>query len=197
MFVKICGMTTAEAVEAAVEAGVDALGFVFAPSVRQLTPSQAQRLAAGLPTEVLRVAVMHHPTAEQFGEVSAVFPLDVLQTDAEDLPVLHLPPHCAALPVYRDGAVPAGRLQPRILFESSSSGSGQTADWRQARTLASSTQLILAGGLDADNVAAAIAYVRPWGVDVSSGVELVRGRKDPHKIKEFVARVRAAEEELC
>jgi phosphoribosylanthranilate isomerase len=80
------------------------------------------------------------------------------------------------------------------LFEGSDSGSGATADWLEARELASATELVLAGGLDARNVERAIRYVKPWGVDVSSGVEARRGEKDPAKIKEFVTRVRAAEE---
>ena len=75
------------------------------------------------------------------------------------------------------------------------SGSGQTADWDEARRLAPRTALILAGGLTPDNVAEAIGLVAPWGVDVSSGVERRRGEKDPAKIKEFVARVRALEED--
>jgi phosphoribosylanthranilate isomerase len=80
------------------------------------------------------------------------------------------------------------------LFEGAVSGSGRTADWEEARELALGTELILAGGLDAGNVTAAIRAVRPWGVDVSSGVERRRGEKDAGKIKEFVARVRALEE---
>jgi phosphoribosylanthranilate isomerase len=81
-----------------------------------------------------------------------------------------------------------------LLFEGAVSGSGRTADWTEARALAAETQLILAGGLDAANVRAAIEAVRPWGVDVSSGVERRRGEKDSVKIREFVARVRAMEE---
>jgi phosphoribosylanthranilate isomerase len=80
-----------------------------------------------------------------------------------------------------------------MLFEGKLSGSGETADWDEARQLAQHSQLILAGGLNPQNVAAAIAQVRPWGVDVSSGVEHSRGRKDPARIHEFIARVRALE----
>jgi phosphoribosylanthranilate isomerase len=83
-----------------------------------------------------------------------------------------------------------------LLFEGRVSGSGATADWDEARTLARGTELILAGGLDADNVAAAVEYVRPFGVDVSSGVESERGKKDPRKVTEFIARVRALENDL-
>ena len=107
---------------------------------------------------------------------------------------LELPEECSLLPVYRNGRVPRATEYPaRLLFEGSLSGSGETADWAEARELAPHTQLILAGGLDADNVAAAVDSVRPWGVDVSSGVEREKGRKDPGRISEFVARVRALE----
>jgi phosphoribosylanthranilate isomerase len=195
VFVKICGMNSAEAVAAAVEAGADALGFVFAPSPREVTPERAVELCAGLPAAVTRVAVLRHPSAAHWRRVVDVFAPDWLQTDAEDLAAIELPAGCAALPVFRDGGVPpAGNRPARLLFEGTVSGSGQTADWDEARGLARGSQLILAGGLDADNVAAAIRAVQPWGVDVSSGVERRRGEKDAGKIKAFVARVRALEE---
>jgi phosphoribosylanthranilate isomerase len=95
--------------------------------------------------------------------------------------------------VYRDGRSPQSP-PARLLFEGARSGSGRTADWEEARSLAARTQLILAGGLAAANVADAIRHVRPWGVDVSSGVEKRRGEKDPRLIHEFVARVRATQE---
>jgi phosphoribosylanthranilate isomerase len=79
------------------------------------------------------------------------------------------------------------------LFEGAVSGSGTTADWDEARALTHASELVLAGGLTPDNVAAAIEYVQPWGVDVSSGVERSRGVKDPARITQFVARVRAME----
>jgi phosphoribosylanthranilate isomerase len=198
VFVKICGITTDDAVAAAVGAGADALGFVFAPSPRRLAPLQATQLAAGLPPSVLRVAVLHHPEPVLFAEVMEVFAPDVVQSDAEDFAALALPSGCRALPVYRSGAPrPTAGYPDRLLFESGTSGSGETADWQEARQWARQTRLILAGGLDPGNVASAIAAVRPWGVDVSSGVEWARGRKDPSKIIEFVARARAAEEESC
>ena len=121
-----------------------------------------------------------------------VFAPDWLQTDAEDLPAIDLPERCTPLPVYRSAAVPAA-MPRRMLYEGTVSGSGRTANWDEARTLAERTQLILAGGLDTGNVAEAIHRVRPWGVDVSSGVERARGEKDPGMIREFVARVRAIE----
>ena len=190
VFVKICGITSEAAAAAALEAGADALGFVFAESPREVTPERASKLAAGVPKGVKRVAVLRHPPRELVKRVLDVFAPDWLQTDAEDLADIELPRGCFALPVYRDGRSPESP-PARLLFEGTKSGSGRTADWDEAHALASRTELILAGGLDTANVADAIRRVQPWGVDVSSGVEKRRGEKDPQMIHEFIARVRA------
>jgi phosphoribosylanthranilate isomerase len=195
MFVKICGITTLEAAEAAVLAGADALGFVFAPSPREIVPERAAALCAGLPPTVVRVAVMRHPTADLVRRVCESFAPDWLQTDADDFATLTLPADCLPLPVYRDArAATAAALPPRMLFESASSGSGDLADWDAAQSVARRTQVILAGGLTAENIGEAIREVRPWGIDVSSGVEVRRGEKDPRMIGDFVARVRDLED---
>jgi len=194
MFVKICGVTDRAALDAAVDAGADAVGFVFAESVREIEPARARELCRDLPAGVLRVAVMRHPTPEQFKAVIDEFAPDWVQTDAGDLAGLKLPAAIGALPVYRDGdAIAVDSLPGRLLFEGRVSGSGETADWEEAGRLAARTEVILAGGLSDANVGAAIAAVRPFGVDVSSGVEIARGRKDPRRIREFVARIRAME----
>jgi phosphoribosylanthranilate isomerase len=194
MFVKICGMNSPEAVAAAVEAQVDALGFVFAESPREVTVEQAKALCAGLPSNIVRIAVMRHPHKEHWQRVVEGFEPNWLQTDAEDFRWITLPPSCQALHVYRDTNAPADSdLPDRLLYEGTHSGSGRVADWDEAHGLARVAEVILAGGLTADNVEDAIRFVRPWGVDVSSGVERERGVKDPDKIKEFVARVRAIE----
>jgi phosphoribosylanthranilate isomerase len=194
MFVKICGMNSAEAIEAAVGAGVDALGFVFAESPRQVTPERAKELCASVPANILRIAVMRHPHKEHWERVIEIFEPNWLQTDADDFRWIKLPKTCTALPVYRDSNAPADSdLPDRLLFEGTHSGSGRVADWDEANGLAHVAEVILAGGLTADNVAEAVRFVRPWGVDVSSGVERAPGEKDPEKIKEFVARVRAIE----
>jgi phosphoribosylanthranilate isomerase len=209
IWVKICGLTTRDAVEAAVAGGADAIGFVFAASKRQVTATQATQLAHDVPPSIPRVAVMLHPTQSQLDEVWSAFRPDVLQTDAEDLEALRVPAELAVMPVLRGGVglkpdlQPAANVggcavgrasarHPRILFEGPLSGSGSTSDWRSAAQLARTTELVLAGGLNASNVAAAIAAVRPFGVDVSSGVEASPGVKDPTKIHEFVRRARAA-----
>jgi phosphoribosylanthranilate isomerase len=192
VFVKICGMNSPEAVEAAVAAGADAIGFVFAESPRQVTPEQAKALCANVPAHVVRVAVMRHPHKEQWERALEIFEPNWLQTDADDFRWIKLPKTCVALPVYRDSNAPADSdLPDRLLYEGTQSGTGKVADWDEASGLARVAEVILAGGLTVDNVAEAVRFVRPWGVDVSSGVERARGEKDPEKIKEFVARVRA------
>lgn len=194
MFVKICGLTDEPAIAAALEAGADALGFVFAESPREISPRRARELCRSVPTAMIRVAVMHHPSRDRYAEVIDDFAPDWIQTDAVDFASLPAAAEPEALPVFRDGET-AGltRFPPRLLFEGRVSGSGETADWDEAERVARESELILAGGLDADNVEAALARIRPFGVDVSSGVEIERGRKDPAKIREFVARVRAWE----
>lgn len=193
MFVKICGITDVDAAQAAASAGADALGFVFAPSARRVSPQRACQLCERLPPSILRVAVMLHPTEAQWANVRDAFAPDWLQADAEDFGRLSLPEDCAPLPVYRSGGSSPKGWPPRLLFEGATSGSGETADWAEARAIAQTTQLILAGGLTPDNAARAIRQVRPWGVDVSSGVENAPGRKDPGKIETFIARARATE----
>lgn len=195
IWVKICGLTTREAVEAAVAAGADAVGFVFAPSRRQVTATQATQLAQGVPRRIPRVAVMLHPTQSQLDEMWSGFRPDVLQTDLEDLETLRVPMGLGVMPVVRNAVGLKPDLRPkhtRILFEGPVSGIGSTSDWHSAAQLARSTQLVLAGGLNATNVADAIAAVRPFGVDISSGVEASPGVKDPDRIHEFVRRARAA-----
>jgi len=188
IWIKICGMTTPEAVEACLAAEVDAIGFVFAESVRQVTPARAASLAAPARGRVICTAVTCHPTQQLIDEVIAVFQPDLLQTDSDDLHRLRLPPRLPLLPVFRKHAQ---NLPPRFLFESHASGSGTTADWTLARQLAARSKLVLAGGLNATNVATAIATVNPFGVDVSSGVEERPGIKSQSEITRFVSAARS------
>lgn len=193
LWVKVCGLTTAEAVSAAVEAGVDAVGFVFAESKRKVTPRQAAELARDVPDRIVRVAVMLHPSQAELDEVWLQFRPHVLQTDIEDLATLRVPEGLQVTPVIRAGRELPAVLPARLLFEGPTSGTGETTDWSAAAKLAARTQLILAGGLRPANVADAIAVARPFGVDVSSGVEARPGVKDPAKIHEFVRIARAAD----
>jgi phosphoribosylanthranilate isomerase len=192
MWIKICGMTTPDAVQAALDARVHAIGFVFAPSLRRVSPADAARLAAGARGRVQCVAVTKHPAQAEVDEICRVFRPDVLQTDGADLDTLRVPRDVVTLPVYRAGASLPANLPPRVLFEGPVSGTGTTTDWSQAAGLAAHTRLVLAGGLRPDNVATAIERVAPWGVDVSSGVESRSGIKDPARIVEFVRAARAA-----
>jgi phosphoribosylanthranilate isomerase len=192
MWIKICGMTTAAAVSAAIEAEVDAIGFVFAESVRQVTPRAAAALARAARKRVRCVAVTRHPTQRAVDEIVNTFRPDLLQTDAADFAVLRLPTVLGRLPVVRASDTGPAVLPPRLLFEGPVSGSGSMSNWQEASALARRTELVLAGGLNSGNVAAAIDAVHPFGVDVSSGVEERPGVKSPEKILKFVLAVRAA-----
>lgn len=193
IWVKVCGLTSSDAVAAAVDAGVDAVGFVFAESKRKVTAQQAAELAREVPRGIVRVAVMLHPSQSLLDEVWSQFRPDVLQTDIDDLATLRVPTGLQVTPVIRAGRELPAPLPARLLFEGPVSGTGETTDWSAAARLAARTQLILAGGLQPTNVAEAIAIARPFGVDVSSGVEARPGVKDPAKIYEFVRNARAAD----
>ena len=189
MWIKICGLTTPEALEAAVGAGADAVGFVFAESVRRVSAQRAAALAATVRGKVRCVAVTRHPAQNDIDEILALLGPDVLQSDAADFVQLRLPQHLERLPVLR-GACDRRALPPRLLFEGAVSGAGRTCDWGVAAEAARRSELVLAGGLTPANVAAAIAAVRPFGVDVSSGVEAQPGVKDPEAIERFVKAAR-------
>ncbi len=195
LMIKICGLTEPEGLAGALTAGADALGFVFAPSPRQITPLEAGRLCRDLPAGVIRVAVMRHPSPAEWARVQDEFHPDWLQTDAADFANLELSPDCRAVPVYRDGVLRRQGLPEQwpaqLVFEGTRSGAGETADWTLAARIAAQTRLMLAGGLNPANVADAIRQVRPWGVDVSSGVETAPGRKDPARIAAFIEAARA------
>ena len=194
---KICGLSSPRAVSAAVNAGADAIGFVFAESPRQVTPKRARELSAVVSPVIIRVAVMRHPRSAEWQAVVDGFQPDWLQTDAGDFAGLKLADHIGRLPVYRDTPVLGDgdvAADGPVLFEAASSGEGVQANWQRAALLATSRQLILAGGLTPENVGEAIATVRPWGVDVSSGVESKRGVKDVGRIAAFMQAVREAEQ---
>jgi len=196
IFVKVCGMTTPAAVDAALTCEVDAIGFVFAASVRKVTCARASELALPARRKVACVAVTRHPTRAEVDEILRDFKPDILQTDLEDIDALDLPRELPVLPVLRPGPRPACAMPARVLFEGPVSGSGRTTDWDAAADLARRIEVILAGGLNAGNVAAAIRQVRPFCVDVSSGVEDQPGIKNTEMIEQFVAAARMAALEL-
>jgi phosphoribosylanthranilate isomerase len=192
LFIKLCGLTTPEAVTTALDCEVDAIGFVFANSVRRVSTQRANELAAPARHRVACVAVTRHPAREEVAAILRDFKPDILQTDIDDLDQLDLPHTLSVLPVLRPGPAPACALPQRLLYEGPVSGSGQTTDWQRAAELARRAQVILAGGLHAANVGDAIRQVRPFGVDVSSGVERSPGIKSIQKMEQFVTAARAA-----
>ena len=195
-FIKICGMTTPVAVDTALACEVDAIGFVFAESVRRVTTQRASELAKPVRHRLACVAVTRHPTREAVEEILRDFRPDILQTDIEDLDSLALPKTLSVLPVMRPPVDAACVLPGRVLFEGPVSGSGQTTDWQVASELARRCDVILAGGLNPLNVGIAVRQVRPFGVDVSSGVEEQPGLKSADKIEKFVTAARMAALEL-
>lgn len=198
MFVKICGLSSEEHVQAAVAAGADAVGFVFADSVRKVEPAHAAAISKAVPATVKKVAVMLHPSNDEWRAVLSDFAPDVLQTDVEDFAGLDVTAGIECWPVLRAGnrVTDTFRVGLRVadtyLYEGARSGRGETVDWSSAAEVARGGNMILAGGLSPLNVAEAIAVVRPFGVDVSSGVEVAPGQKDSGLIRAFISAAKAA-----
>ena len=199
---KICGTTSEEDALLAVAMGADAVGFVFAPSARQITPTRAGDIAKRLPPEVLTVGVFRNETparvveivngtglrgAQLHGHESA----DEARWIGERVPfvIQAFPAGAPAVAGARNHGVSA------VMIDAPTPGSGQVFDWSLADGVPDGMRLVLAGGLTPDNVGEAIARVHPWGVDVVTGVEREPGHKDPLKVRAFVAAVRAVEEE--
>lgn len=195
MFVKICGLSSREHVQVAIDAGADAVGFVFADSVRRVDPAHAASITNTVPVTLKKVAVMLHPSNDEWQAVLRDFVPDVLQTDAEDFAGLDIPDSIDTWPVYREGrkvTVPELGGQLPFIYEGVTSGQGETVDWDAAARVARRGSMILAGGLSVANVAEAIRTVRPYGVDVSSAVESAPGKKDAELIRTFVSAAKAA-----
>ena len=189
--VKICGLSNIEAVETAVSAGADYIGFVFAPSKRQVTLEQAAELAMIIPTNVNKVGVFVSPSRAELLEAIEKVGLDLVQVHGqvaddlfEDLPCASI----QAVQVDGDGHVPNSQAD-YLLFDAPVAGSGQTFDWGQLDTTELAQPFFIAGGLNEDNVARAIQHFSPFAVDVSSGVE-TDGQKDHEKIRRFIERVK-------
>jgi phosphoribosylanthranilate isomerase len=196
--VKICGVTDSAAAMAASDAGADAVGFVFADSVRRIDPRDAARIASGMPGRVQRVAVFLRPEPEHVASVLSEFPADVVQVDFGTITKPEVP---LLLPVFREGddqlleEFLEGTVARRFHYEGRKSGAGQTVDWSRAAQYARRGQMTIAGGLDPSNVARAVQVVKPFGVDVSSGVESAPGVKDGGRIRDFIETVRHIEKE--
>ena len=202
--IKLCGVTTPEAAGAAVEAGVDALGFVFAESPRRLNISRALQIAAVVPPFVTRVAVFRHPQVAEVAEVLSRFRPHLVQTEPDERLSELLGGGSLLLPVFHDADgvvnevarfVAEAVALPGVHFEAAGRGGrGVLPDWNRAAEIARHAPLVLAGGLNPDNVAAAIRRVRPYAVDVSSGVESAPGVKDAKLVRRFVEAVKQAED---
>jgi phosphoribosylanthranilate isomerase len=232
MWIKICGNTNLEDAQLAARLGADAIGFVFAPSPRQVTLAQVAAITPHLPAHVERVGVFSSRDAEQIEAIAIEAGLTTVQLhggldealarkldekfkgSVRIIQTLHWPvgqpsPHAptnpatdspAALLAVQIERIARLRLTDRILIDSkvgaAMGGTGIAFDWTAARTLfASATtgvNLIVAGGLTPQNVEQAIDRLKPWGVDVSSGVEASPGRKDPALLSRFLQNARAA-----
>jgi phosphoribosylanthranilate isomerase len=212
--IKICGITREEDLRAAVELGADALGFVFYPkSPRYVTPLAAARLAGSVPPYVSSVALFVNPTLEQVQEVVRVAPIALLQFHGDETPELCAEiaaavarPFVRAFRVKPDTGA-SDLLECELAYRAASpwfsgllldtyvdayGGAGKVFDWSLIpKELA--PRVVLSGGLSVQNAAEAVARVRPYAVDISSGVEESKGIKDARKIAAFIAAVRAAD----
>ena len=189
MIVKICGITRLEDAEAAVEAGAGAIGFIFWPnSPRFVDPHRARRIAAALPPFVTAVGVFVNQPLEYVKGVASLVRLGAVQLHGDETPAF-----AALVPGPVIKAVPAGSdtgawsSRVRLLLDVhdpvARGGTGRTVDWAAAADLAAQRGILLAGGLTPDNVADAVAQVRPFGIDVSSGVERAPGIKDHQRLR--------------
>lgn len=189
--VKICGLMEKEHVATAVEAGADAIGFVFAPSKRQITVEKAQELAKDIPSSVLKIGVFVNPTQEELEKAYREVPLDFVQFHGNESPDFVQSanyPCIKALSIRREEDVEHAKQYNTdfFLFDAPQAGSGITFDWQLMKGHeVAKERVILAGGLNAENVAEAIQRVKPYMVDVSSGVER-NGVKDNELIRTFI-----------
>jgi phosphoribosylanthranilate isomerase len=196
--VKICGICDAAGALSAVEAGADLLGFHFCSSNRRVTPEEAKAIVAGLSLRPTIVGVFIDQDANEVRQIAEFVGLDLLQLHGSE-PV----GYDAGRPVMKvlkikEGQVPdAGGWPDPIMLDSWSQdqrgGTGQTWDWERARELLDTRKVFIAGGLEPGNVSKVVTAFKPYGVDVSSGVESGVRVKDPDKVRAFVAAVRIAE----
>ena len=200
--VKICGITRKEEALQAVRCGADALGFVFfAQSPRYLDPQRAKSIIAALPPFITTVGLFVNEVPAQIREIASLCGLDVIQLHGDETPQ-----QCQvdgyrvvkALRVRDEESLAAADEYPvaALLLDAwvpdQYGGTGRTFNWQLASRLARRRAVILAGGLNPENVAAAVDEVRPYGVDVSSGVESSPGCKDPGKLAAFIANAKNA-----
>lgn len=197
--IKVCGLTTHEMVEAAVDAGVDAVGVVLSRSPRQVTPERAAELLSPVPGYVAAVAVYRHPDTQLVERTMAALPGWVLhQSDATDFDgtlravsidrrvlVVRLGDGFDTAMAEHEGSI--------VLVEGQESGTGQPASWLDAEPWIHRCRIVIAGGLNIENVGDVVRSLQPFAVDVSSGVESAPGIKSAAMIREFVQAVREGE----
>lgn len=203
VFVKICGMTTEADALLAVAMGADAVGFIFAPSKRQIAPNRAGDIAKRLPPDILTVGVFRDHAPKQVVEIMNRQGLGAAQLHGnESIEDTHyiLERVPRTMKVFVAGSsrfdiADKWGTDP-IMVDAASPGSGESYDYSIVRHPPAGLHVLLAGGLHPGNVAEAIAAARPWGVDVASGVEAGPGKKDPKLVADFIKNARAAAAEL-
>jgi phosphoribosylanthranilate isomerase len=199
MFVKVCGTTSEEDALLAVAMGADAVGFIFAPSPRQVSPRLVNDIVRRLPPEIMTVGVFRDEVPERVIEIVQRTGLRAAQLHGHESPEQVKRVRARVPVVFKafaagDRAVRKAREfgADAVLVDNPKPGSGQVFDWSLAEDVPGGMRLVLAGGLGPDNVAEAIARVHPWGVDAVSGLESEPGKKDPRKLRAFVANAKAA-----
>lgn len=189
--VKICGLSTLEAVEMAVNSRADYIGFVFAPSRRQVSLARANKLVKVVPETTKIVGVFVSPSLSELEEAIAKVPLDIVQIHGDfpekDLSKISVPV-IRAIQI-RDDETQLDSAADFLLFDAPTAGSGQAFDWHLLAEKEIRKPFFIAGGLTAENVTEAQALFQPYAVDVSSGVE-TNGIKDLDKIRQFIERVK-------
>lgn len=200
MFVKICGITNESDALLAVAMGADAVGFVFAPSPRQIAPTIARDIARRLPPEIITVGVFRDQSPQRVVEIVNSMGLRGAQLHGHESPgeakwVSQRVPFVIKAFGIHDHLLEKVLEYPvnAVLVDAQDPGSGQVFDWALVDQLPLGLRVILAGGLTADNVGAAIERVSPWGVDVSTGVEASPGKKDPIELRYFINNAKAYE----
>jgi phosphoribosylanthranilate isomerase len=199
VFVKICGITNEEDALLAVALGADAVGFVFAPSPRQVAPQIAHDIVRRLPPGVLTTGVFRDETPDRVAEVVRAAGLRAAQLHGHETPAVTKAVRAQVGYVIQAFAAGSAALEHAaeheadvVMVDSPQPGSGTVFDWGLVGNVPQDAKLLLAGGLNPSNVATAIRRVRPWGVDVSSGVEHAPGKKDPVLLKAFIDAAKAA-----
>ena len=198
MVVKICGITNYCDAADAVDCGADALGFILARSPRQITPDTARRIIRKLPASVIKVGVFIDAPIEKVRSAMGLCGFNLVQLHGQEDREYCRCLYPYALKVFRDKTPGVIRLIKSygsgiFMLDSGQGGMGKLVDMKIARGAAKLGNMILAGGLTPDNVSGVIRNVRPYGVDVSSGVEKKPGKKDKNKIKAFIEAVKSNE----